>query len=203
MELRKLVSETKTFTEGVKEINRRIQEHPEVTETDIYEIMYCKVGLAEILSQYAEQDGKQGLQASVKLHPEIGRCWFSVMSMDSYMDIENHPFFCLPEVNALYTAVKHSCFVMNYILPKDLAIRRVKRELLCKSMSVPFYIWQKQRENSEYQYDDSAEFCGMREALALYKAEGNEQFVPEMEALFKIVYENYKYRTTTESRKHA
>lgn len=203
MELQQLASEAMAFTERVKGINSWIQGHPEVTEPNPYEIMDCNVGLAAILSQYAQQDGKQDLQASVKLHPEIVECWFSVMSMDTYRDTEHHPFFRLPEVNALYTAVKRSCLAMDYVLPQDLTMRIVKRELLCKCMSVPFYIWQVQGENPRYQYDNAKEFGDMREMLALYKVEGNEQFVPEMEALFNLVNQNYKYRETKKSEKQA
>ena len=35
---------------------------------------------------------------------------------------------------------------MNYDIPEDIETKRIKKELLCKSMSVPFYIWQVQRE---------------------------------------------------------
>lgn len=190
----KLSDKAMSFTKRVEGINSWIQGHPEVTEPNPYEIMDCNVELAEILSQYAQQDGAQDLQASAKLHPEIEGCWLSVMNMELYRDTEHHPFFCLPAVNALYTAVKGSCLEMSYILPKNPVIRKAKRELLCKSMSVPFYIWQEQCKNSEYQYDNFGEFSAMGEALALYKAEGNTQFVPEMEALFQFIDRNYKYR---------
>lgn len=92
---------------------------------------------------------------------------------------------------------------MNYDIPEDIETKRIKKELLCKSMSVPFYIWQVQREKKDYEYDNATEFSGMKAMLDIYKSEGNTQFVPEIEALFGVIEKNYKYSETKTAVKHA
>ena len=82
-------------------------------------------------------------------------------------------------------------------------MQRTKKELLCKSMSVPFYIWQVQREKPDYEYDNAAEFRGMKAMLDIYKSEGNTQFVPEIEAMFDVIEKNYKYSDKKADKKHA
>lgn len=92
---------------------------------------------------------------------------------------------------------------MDYDLPTNPETRRIKKELLCKSMSVPFYIWQVQRTEPEYQYDDVTAVNGMMAMLDIYKSEGNTQFVPEIEALFGVIEKNYKYNKSKNAEKHA
>lgn len=70
-------------------------------------------------------------------------------------------------------------------------------------MSVPFYIWQVQRTEPEYQYDNVEEFSKMKANLDLYKKEGNTQFVPEIESLFRVIEQNYKYKETKVEKKQA
>ena len=123
--------------------------------------------------------------------------------MDQLRDTAHHPFFQSEEANSLYNAVKQSQISMNYDIPEDIETRRIKKELLCKSMSVPFYIWQVQREKQDYEYDNATEFSGMKAMLDIYKSEGNTQFVPEIEALFGVIEKNYKYSETKITEKHA
>ena len=91
---------------------------------------------------------------------------------------------------------------MSYDVPKDIAMKKIKKELLCKSMSVPFYIWQVHRNEPDYQYDNATEFDAMKDMLATYKAYGNTQFVPQIESLFGIIERNYKYSTSENISKH-
>ena len=203
MELEELKSETEKFTERVTGINKRIKSNLQEKDPNAYEIMDCNVSLAELFSEYAEVDYSRVLQNAAAKHPEIEPCYFGVVEMDSLRDTEHHPFFQSKEANDLYCAVKRSQLSMDYDVPTNSETRRIKKELLCKSMSVPFYIWQTQRKDPEYQYDDATEFSGMKAMLDIYKSEGNTQFVPEIEALFGVIEKNYKYSETKITEKHA
>lgn len=202
MELEQLKSKTENLTERVTGINNWIKSNPQVTDPNAYEIMDCNVSLAEIFSEYAKVDNLRVLENVSGKHPEIEPCYFGVVEMDSLRDTMHHPFFQSKEVNDLYCAVKRSQLSMDYDIPTNPETRRIKKELLCKSMSVPFYIWQVQRTETEYQYDNVNEFSGMKAMLDIYKSEGNTQFVLEIEALFGVVEKNYKYSESKNAEKH-
>ena len=187
------IIKTRNLTNKIVRINNWIKTNTQVTDPNAYEIVTCNVELAEVLSEYASKDNSRDLQQATLVHPEIKDCYNGVVEMDTLRDTGNHPFFQSKEARDLYCAIKHSQVAMDYEIPKDEETRRIKKELLCKSMSVPFYIWQVHRTEPDYEYDNIAEFSGMKDMLALYKAEGNTQFVPEIEALFNVVEKNYKY----------
>ena len=203
MELEQLRNETQNLTQRVTGINDWIKSNPQEKDPNAYEIMDCNVSLAELFSEYAEVDCSRVLQNAAAKHPEIEPCYFGVVEMDSLRDTAHHPFFQSKEANDLYCAVKRSQLSMDYEIPEDMETRRIKKELLCKSMSVPFYIWQVQRENPDYKYDNAAEFSGMKAMLDIYKSEGNTQFVPEIEAMFNVIEKNYKYSNKEADTKHA
>ena len=92
---------------------------------------------------------------------------------------------------------------MTYDVPEDEQTKELKKELLCKSMSVPFYIWQVHRTEPEYEYDNDSEFNSMKAMLDIYKSEGNTEFVPQIEALFNVIEKNYKYSEMKNNQKHA
>ena len=193
MDSQKIENKTQTLTESVKKINNWIKQHPEVTDPNAYEIMDCNVSLAELLSEYAQIDNSRVLQNAAMKHPEIEPCYFGVVEMDELRDTAHHSFFQSQEANDLYCAIKQSQLSMNYDIPEELETRKIKKELLCKSMSVAFYIWQVHRNEPDYQYDNTTEFNEMKLMLDIYKQEGNTQFVPEIEAMFHVIENNYQY----------
>lgn len=193
MDSQKIENKTQTLTESVKRINNWIKQHPEVTDPNAYEIMDCNISLAELLSEYAQIDNSRVLQNAAMKHPEIEPCYFGVVEMDELRDTAHHSFFQSQEANDLYCAIKQSQLSMNYDIPEELETRKIKKELLCKSMSVAFYIWQVHRNEPDYQYDNTTEFNEMKLMLDIYKQEGNTQFVPEIEAMFHVIENNYQY----------
>lgn len=96
----------------------------------------------------------------------------------------------------MYCAIKISELNLNYIVPTAPDLQRIKKEMLCKAMSVPFYIWQVQRTDPNYQYDNKEEFEGMQEAFALYQTSGQQQqFAKLVQDLHNKINSNYKYST--------
>ena len=211
MELEQLKIETENFTERVTGINKWIKSNPQITDPNAYEIMDCNVSLAEYIAEYRNHLNELEVIETVQNEtypvieniPELVSSIKELNEMDQLRDTAHHPFFQSEEANSLYNAVKQSQISMNYDIPEDIETRRIKKELLCKSMSVPFYIWQTQRKDPEYQYDNATEFSGMKAMLDIYKSEGNTQFVPEIEALFGVIEKNYKYSDTKITEKHA
>ena len=114
--------------------------------------------------------------------------------MDYLRDTTSHPFFASEEAMDLYSYIKFCQLEACYQIPEDIDMQRIKRETLCKAMSVAFYIWQVQRTEPEYQFDNKDEFEGMQESLALYEAsESPCQFGSRVAALHNKINSNYKY----------
>lgn len=186
-----------------------IRNHPE-TDPNAYEIMDCNVQFAEILSQLRTHYVNEGdipedydlgeFMASVsymnQLHPEIEEAYKAIGIMDDLRNTVEHPFFVSPAAYNMYYAIKCSQDNADYVVPEDASLRRIKREMLCKSMSVPFYIWQTQVKEPNYQYDNVIEYEGMKTALALYQeSEKTPQFAGQVQALHDTIKKNYKFST--------
>lgn len=142
------------------------------------------------------------LKILIEKHPELENCCKGIEEMDYLRDTTSQPFFVLPEPQAMYIAIKKTQLEANYIVPEDEELKRIKKEILCKAMSVPFYIWQIQRTEPDYQYDNKEEFDSMKEMFALYDASETPcQFKEQISKLFELIERNYKYSTprTTES----
>ena len=163
------------------------------------------VSFAECLAEYKKQLGEEVANSpqissfangKIMNLSEVKKISEGIDEMEKLRGIAHHEFFLTPEANALFCGIKESIRRLDYQIPETEEMQRTKKELLCKSMSVPFYIWQVQRTEPEYQYDNVEEFSKMKANLDFYKKEGNTQFVPEIESLFRVIEQNYKYKET-------
>lgn len=205
--IRGYINEEGEYVDG---INDWISKHPG-TDPNAYEIMDCNVRFAEILAElraYYVKNGKIDATAQnsvpymIAFHPEIEECYYVLETMDELRDTDNHPFFTTKEAQEMYYTVKCCQDFASYVLPQDEAMRRIKREVLCKSMSVPFYIWQVHRTEPNYQYDNKAEFEEMKEAFALYEASEEPcQFLQQVSNLHNKIEKDYKYSTQDDTNK--
>lgn len=219
MNLEQITSNLASLRSRIHGINDWIQANPTITDPNAYEIMDCNVQFAEIIAElkaYHVAAGKiprdldnQEIMATVdflaNMHPDIEGCYRELGKMDILRNIAEHPFFTQPEANEMYCSIKACQDYATYDLPSDEGLRRIKRELLCKSMSVPFYIWQVQRTEPDYQYDNVTEFEGMKQMHALYQtSEEPCQFGQQVTDLLNRINKNYKYSTkenTNETKK--
>lgn len=195
-------------------INEWIRNNPTITDPNAYEIMDCNIAFAEIIRELKDYyvsigeisedlDTYAGPMATVNFiangHPDIEYCYHELGIMDDLRHIATHPFFTTPEVDELYCSIKSCQDFANYDIPNSEDERRIKRELLCKSMSVPFYIWQVQRTEKNYQYDNQTEYNAMQEMYAIYSQEkAPVQFDREINNLMRIINKDYKHRTPEE-----
>ena len=195
-------------------INEWIRNNPTITDPNAYEIMDCNIAFAEIIRELKDYyvsigeisedlDTYAGPMATVNFiangHPDIEYCYHELGIMDDLRHIATHPFFTTPEVDELYCSIKSCQDFANYDIPNSEDERRIKRELLCKSMSVPFYIWQVQRTEKNYQYDNQTEYNAIEEMYSIYSQDKTPaQFDSEIKSLIQIINKDYKYRTPEE-----
>lgn len=204
MELEQLKIKMNSLSQRIIGINTWIEENPQVTDPNAYEIMSCNIELAECIAEYKNYTNQLPItkieqnetSQVVENIPELISSIKEIKKMEQLRDTTHHPFFQSEEANSLYKGIKQSQLSMDYDIPEDVETRKIKKELLCKSMSVPFYIWQVKRLEPGYQYDNIKEFSDMKAMLEVYKQEGNTQFVPQIESLFNVIEKNYKYKET-------
>ena len=191
-------------------INEWIRNNPTITDPNAYEIMDCNIAFAEIIRELKDYyvsigeisedlDTYAGPMATVNFiangHPDIEYCYHELGIMDDLRHIATHPFFTTPEVDELYRSIKSCQDFANYDIPNSEDERRIKRELICKSMSVPFYIWQVQRTEPNYQFDNEQEFNGMKDMFALYEASEEPcQYKIQIQNLLSKIEENSKFK---------
>ncbi len=207
MKITILEQKAKHLDSRMKGINQWIRENIN-TDPNAYEITDCNVQYAEILSMlrscYEQGEWKElSEEQQESLKQKIQECSMELEMMESLR--LPHSFFMSEEPQVLYQALKKSQEEMNYDIPTDPAIAEAKRELLCKSMSVPFYIWQVQRTEPNYQYDNVSEYSTMQLMLDLYQSEsalvcGKIQFKEQIEGLFERIEKNYKYSSEKQNK---
>ena len=74
--------------------------------------------------------------------------------------------------------------------------QRIKKEVLCKTAGIYFYIWQVKQTNPDYKYDNEAEWNNLLQAYEIYKDAAKyvgPQFGRELEKMHAVINENYKY----------
>ena len=211
MNINQITEELVSLVNRVNGINSWIKANPNITDPNAYEIMDCNIQFAEIIAKLkayyieageipADLDKTNGIMATVNflaaVHPEIEKGYNALGTMDDLRSIAIHPFFTTTEAEEMYCSIKACQDNANYIIPADEGMRRIKRELLCKSMSVPFYIWQVHRNEPDYQYDNITEFESMQSMNSLYQGhEKPSQFASQVDSLMKKIESNYKYST--------
>lgn len=198
-----------------------IKEHPEVTEPNMYEIVSCWCEFGEGLSALNEyylttgypllEDGKESCHYETWKTTEVSRaCRDGLVEMENLRNLNNHEFAQSEVAQDFLEELKYRVFASEYDVPRNPSIAELKKEVLCKSMSIPFYIWQVQRTNPNYRYDNIVEWQSVQEAYQMYKDfvgpqygitfmevqpkyEG-PQFGDVIEKAFASVEENYMYK---------
>lgn len=206
MRIEEIEIKTEKLARRVKEINKWIKNNPN-TDPNVYEIMDCNIQLAQYISKYRTYHTTikpiKEISELVDEYPILRGCINEIKAMENLRNIEAHPFLIQEEPKALFSAIKESQKAMDYNEPEDDTMKIIKKELLCKSMSVPFYIWQVHRTEPDYQYDNVIEFTQMNDMLTLYKTDETPQFESELEALFSKIEKDYKYQEQDNSKKQS
>lgn len=137
---------------------------------------------------------KEGIVLTT-IYPEAAEVLHGLQTMEARRNLSYHPFFTKPEVKAMYDQVKRCQEYASYQVPEDDAVKSVKKELLCECVSVPFYVWQVQRTEPDYEYDNEVEYEGINQMDALYQSdEVPAQFTTAISNLKTLITSSYKYR---------
>jgi hypothetical protein len=111
------------------------------------------------------------------------------------------PFFEDETVRKFTNELSMRAKIAEYYVPEDKEIERIKKEILCKTASIYFYIWQVKQTNPDYQYDNEAEWNNLLQAYEIYKDAVKyvgPQFGRELEKMHKEINKSYKYSNTEE-----
>ncbi len=111
------------------------------------------------------------------------------------------PFFEDETVRKFTNELSMRAKIAEYYVPEDKEIERIKKEILCKTASIYFYIWQVKQSNPDYQYDNEAEWNNLLQAYEIYKDAikyVGPQFCKEIENMFAVIEKNYKFSETKE-----
>jgi hypothetical protein len=207
----------------IEGINNWIKENPQVTSPNMYEYTQVLVEFGEILNQadeyYQENGYPQDIDASfghyhlwekipefLELKIEIGK----LEQLRNLKDMHGNPdvsFVSIDEVREFLTELNYREITAEYRVPKNDSIRNMKKEVLCKCMAISFYIWDTQRKEPGYVYDNKNEYDLIRAMYDTYvKSEGIQesyvgdgvdyegpQFGRVIEGIFKYIDKNYVY----------
>lgn len=169
--LNKLDEKAKKLEEDLKKINGWIKHHLD-TEPNFYEIASSWIRFGELVHEkclYYNQVGYPynfsekrpytryeivGVDASLRL------CYNQMNEMEHLRRIAVHPLFDDENIKELYEQEIICASLTGYM-----SYSKEMKELFCKCLSVPFYIYQEQRKDCNYKYDNKEEFVAMKTTL--------------------------------------
>ncbi len=212
------------LSERMKGINDWIRSNPN-TDPNFYEIMDCEVELGKLLSyknQYYQENGypekkNDNGTNSLYTHHEIFKFDEHVKKAhDELKEMINlrgsgiaKVLQDIPELYNMWQEIGYRTGIAEYHDPKG-DMSEIKKKILCKSVSIPFYIWQERRTNPDFQYDNTVEYDELKEMYDLYSAQVGKQtinehkdgsfyegpqFGEEIENLIGFIEKSYKYST--------
>lgn len=221
--LEEVTKNTKMLTSDLKRINAWVEQNPN-TDPNYYEYVECLVRFGELasdISKYFDQVGWPVVKGKTFTHydawrstPELEACHKELRKLADLRGICKEGFSdpkTNPDVYDYLVELSIRCTIGEYFTGEDSAYRKMKKELICKSLSVPFYIWQVQRTEPDYQYDNQEEYEQMKQYrdynVQLYPEQfifidTNEscykgpQFGDNIDKMFKRIEASYKYAET-------
>ena len=177
---------------NIKNINRWIENNPQVNEPNVYEIADCNIRFAEIVSKFKKCNGFNDRALLIDLvnrEPDILECYNQLNKMDSLRHISSHPFFQIPEVREVYSSIKKCQENGNYELSNDDSFNIIKGEAIKKALSVSFYIWQVRQKEPNYVFDNISELTMLDTATSLLESQ-NDNFSKPLTNLYGIIKSN-------------
>ena len=198
-----------TLKERISNTNRWVSKHPD-TDPNYYEFIDFLVSFGELAfyaTKYFDQNGWPKLPDGKKemthydvwrATPELESCDQELTKLTNSRGIGKIGFtnyVINEEANTFYSYLFKDCVTGDYIVDHDPIMRRIKKELICKSFSVPFYIWQEKRENPNYQYDNEEEYETLQAMKACYEASESlyPQYQTHITAMFDQIQKNSKF----------
>ena len=190
------------LTVRINNIINWIRENPN-TDPNYYEIMDCYVDYATLVSaanDYYATNGYPSFYGGVstrhqivEFDPVIRTLHNSMKELLKLREMLSS-FRNEEEVNEFMDAFYFRASGGEYLVPQNPILAQIKKEILCKSMSISFYIRQEKRKDPNYKYDNMSEFMLLKEQYRIYQTiPGGPQFGSQVEALLEKKKKNYKY----------
>jgi hypothetical protein len=208
--LEQLNDEAITLFERINGINSFIESNMD-TDPNLYEMTQVTVDfgiLARKYNDYFKEFGYPEIKRNggvvtaseedlVVASPALGKVYNALNHM--YKLRKNSFAFKNEIISNFCDYLRDESVLGHYDISSDNNINNIKRDLLCKIMSVTFYIAQVQHnENENYKYDNVNEFNQMLDWYSKYKegTSSKPQFGREIEKAFTGIYDNYKYKNS-------
>ena len=219
-ELEEINKQAEALANRFKGINSWIEANKD-TDPNFYEMIDCMVEygkLAKLYDKYYQKNGyptyEDGSEEKEATHyhltlvsPKLKEAQSELSKM---WDLRGkHPFFEDKIVSEFTSELSMRTQIAEYTIPEDKEIERLKKETLCKTAGIYFYIWQVKQTNPDYQYDNADEWNNLLQAYEIYKdtvgievgysnSSGTEkyegpQFGRELEKMHEVINKNYKY----------
>ena len=148
-----LIEKCTRLRSDMEAINTWIENNPE-TDPNIYEMCDCWLKLGTLASEISKYGNSHNSDDSYEVGSYMLSCHEEMKKMENLRDIYNHTFF-VENGDALSLYQNE---IVGDALVCSTDYDNVTKELLKKSLSVPFYIWQEQQKNSAFRYDNEKEF---------------------------------------------
>ena len=224
-ELEEINRQAEELTNRFRGINSWIEANLN-TDPNFHEMVDCMVEYGKLAKQYDKyyqkagyptfDNGSEEVEAThyhlALVSPKLKEAQSELSKMWNLR--RKSPFFEDETVREFTTELSMRTQIAEYNVPEDKEIERIKKEVLCKTASIYFYIWQVKQTNPDYQYDNEAEWNNLLQAYEIYKdAVGVEvaysnssntekyegpQFGRELEKMHKEINKSYKYSDTEE-----
>ncbi len=197
-----------TLATRMEGINSWIKDNPD-TDPNFYEIMDCYVDVGQMLShmgEYYEENGyPKKTEENSYTHYEIFR--FDEHAKKAFDQLEemltlrnsgiDQVLRDVPEISDIWKKISYSVVSAEYEVPQGF-LADIKKQILCKSVSIPLYIWQEKRQNPDFRYTNIDELNDLKEKYDFYKLQSENhtpQFGEEIENLISYIAKSSEYAT--------
>lgn len=161
-----------------KRINSWIENNPD-TDPNFYEMVDCIVEygkISRLYDGYFDEVGYPYLKERdcLATHYDIPLIVPKMHSLHSELDKmislrKKSPFFKDDIARDFFDYLYYKAVIAEYNNPSDVQISRIKKDVLCKTAGIYFYIWQVQQKEPDYKYDNDLEWRELTDKYAIYK----------------------------------
>ena len=206
-ELEEINKQAEALTNRFRGINSWIEANIN-TDPNFYEMVDCMVEYGKLVKQYDKYYQKAGYPTFDNGSEEVSATHYHLAlvspklkeaqsELSKMWDLRRKsPFFEDEIVREFTNELSLRAKIAEYYVPEDKEIERIKKEVLCKTAGIYFYIWQVKQTNPDYKYDNEAEWNNLLQAYEIYKDAAKyvgPQFGKELEKMHAVINENYKY----------
>ncbi len=181
------------LTNDLKRINNWIEQNPNVTEPNMYEIMNATIELGKIARQesVAKMDGKYPSEGTdlYALYQEYEKMVEKRIPHEVLSD-ENSTVRYGTELGELYLQTAQICKTGDYY--EDAEIGGAKQQLMCRLAGVGLFIEQQKKAKAEIVYDNEREMQELNALMQIVEEkETHTQCYQQMKNMLSKIHQEY------------